>query len=139
VKRVVFVLLVASWLALLIAAASSAAVVSYTGKVVASQPSGTLAFEVKRHNGKPKRVRNMTLDSVKLHCEDGNTTFVGRGIAGSARVTRRGRFTLSDESDSITGRIAANGKVRGKISVQFAHPFHGACTVEDAAWRGHPA
>ena len=137
-KRAVFVLLLASVLTLSTAAVSSAAVVGYTGKVVASQPSGAVAFEVTRHKGKPKLVQNMTFDSVKLHCEDDTNTFVSSGIAGSAKVTRRGHFELSDGTDSFTGRIGKDGKARGRITVQFAHPFHGACSVERRKWRGHP-
>lgn len=138
-KRCLGVMTIALVVGLAVPAGAFATTVPYKGKIVADHPSGTVAFKVERRNGRPRQVKHMTFDSVKLHCEDDMNTYVGSGIAGSAKVSRRGHFELSDADRSFSGRIGSGGDAHGRISVHFEHPFHGPCDNKHHEWRGHPA
>jgi hypothetical protein len=116
-----------------LASSAWAKTVHYDGKLEATN-GGNVHFDVVKRNGRPRRVKNVTFDALKMHCEDGINTFVGSSFADTGRVSRNGRFKLSDGNNSFTGLIGDGRHAHGKITVHFQHMFHGECVNKQHDW-----
>jgi hypothetical protein len=132
-RRISIALVCAAGAALL-ATSAWAKTVHYDGHMEAEK-GGRVHFDVVKRNGRPRKVKNVTYDELKLHCpQDDSNTFVSSGFGTSAKVGHDGSFQMRQGGDKFSGVIGDSNHAHGKITVHFDHPFSGPCVNKHHDW-----
>lgn len=109
---------------------------SYSG-TYKGRPTEGLSFKVAANH---KKLTDLTVDTP-FHC-NGGCGGVASGGPGSARITKKGTFTVklqlyfppgshsSEGTDTVTGKFLAHGRVKGTVSSHFKHSSAG----ETVSW-----
>jgi hypothetical protein len=123
--------------AAVLASSAWARTVHYEGKVEAHR--GDVTFDVIKRHGRPKRVKNVAFDELKLHCEDDTNTSLSSVISGSGKVSRSGHFVVKETDRRFKGVLEDGGHAHGKITVHYSHFIHGACVNKQHDWAAKSA
>jgi hypothetical protein len=98
----------------------------YSGTTAAGQP---ISFTVK---AKGTKVGNMTV-GYAAQCGGGSVTGTTT-FSGTAKISKKGRFSFSGGSTQVAGKFKTRRKARGTTTFSQNIPFIGPCSTGPVSW-----
>jgi hypothetical protein len=141
-RRGISVLFVAT----LVGAGASVCAVAAPGKAVNTiggqieESDGSVVFDVKVKNGKPKQVKEIVINDVPVNCSITGASTASPDLSGRKVKVKNGKFELEDNEGQnflFEGRFSSPKRAKGTIEWEFAEVEE--CATDGALdWKARP-